>query len=50
MVGSAYKVIVKIMADRLKTVMFFLVGDMKSIFIAGRYILDGVLIVNEAVY
>ena len=50
MVGCLYKIIAKILANRLKRVMPALVGETQSTFVSGRQILDGALISNEAVW
>ena len=49
MVGSVYKVISKILANRLKKAMPKLVGETQSVFVCGRQILDGTLIACEVV-
>ena len=49
MVGCIYKVIVKILANRLKGVMNGLVGETQTAFVQGRQILDGALIACETV-
>ena len=49
MVGSLYKVISKILANKLKKVTSKLVGEAQTTFISGRQILDGALIVCETV-
>jgi len=50
LVGSIYKLIAKILSRRLKGVLPSLVGETQTAFVAGRQILDGVLIANEVVY
>ncbi|KAJ9557691.1 hypothetical protein OSB04_012305 [Centaurea solstitialis] len=49
LVGVLYKVISKVLADRMKAVMGSIISDVQSAFLKGRSILDGVLIANEAV-
>ena len=49
MVGCVYKVIVKILANRIKGVMNGLVGETQTAFVHGRQILDGALIACETV-
>ena len=50
MVGCLYKLITKILAARLKTMMGELVGEAQLAFINGRQILDGALIANEVAW
>lgn len=49
LVGGAYKIISKILADRLSKVIDSVVADYQSAFIKGRQIMDGILILNEAI-
>ena len=49
LIGSYYKIIAKMLAERVKLVVGKLVGEVQNAFIKGRYILDGVLIANETV-
>nr|GEV50033.1 putative RNA-directed DNA polymerase, eukaryota, reverse transcriptase zinc-binding domain protein [Tanacetum cinerariifolium] len=48
LIGSVYKVITKILANRLSTVISDLVSNTQSAFIKKRQILDGPFILNEA--
>nr|GEY24170.1 RNA-directed DNA polymerase, eukaryota [Tanacetum cinerariifolium] len=45
--GCVYKVVTKILANRLATVISDLVSDIQSAFVANRQILDGSFILNE---
>ncbi|XP_071695221.1 uncharacterized protein [Rutidosis leptorrhynchoides] len=49
LIGSYYKVIAKLLSNRLRKVIPSLVGPEQSAFLRGRFILDGALIVNECV-
>ncbi|GKA84297.1 putative RNA-directed DNA polymerase, eukaryota, reverse transcriptase zinc-binding domain protein [Tanacetum coccineum] len=47
LIGCYYKIIAKMLAERVKRVVGSVVEEVKSAFIKGRYILDGALIANE---
>ncbi|GJR02184.1 transposon TX1 uncharacterized [Tanacetum coccineum] len=47
LIGSYYKIISKLLSERIKKVIGNVIGEVQNAFIHGRYILDGVLIVNE---
>ncbi|GJX62020.1 RNA-directed DNA polymerase, eukaryota [Tanacetum coccineum] len=47
LIGSVYKVVTKILANRLSLVILDLVSDTQSAFVANRQILDGPFIMNE---
>nr|GEU88507.1 RNA-directed DNA polymerase, eukaryota [Tanacetum cinerariifolium] len=49
LIGSLYKIIAKIMANRLVGVLGDLVHEVQSAFIADRQILDGPMILNEVI-
>ncbi|GKC44506.1 putative RNA-directed DNA polymerase [Tanacetum coccineum] len=48
LIGCFYKILAKILAERIKKVIGGLIGDEQNAFIKGRFILDGSLIANEA--
>nr|GFA16594.1 RNA-directed DNA polymerase, eukaryota [Tanacetum cinerariifolium] len=47
LIGSVYKVVTKILAKRLTTVISGLISNTQSAFVANRHILDGPFILNE---
>jgi len=49
LVGCLYKVLTKVLANRLRNVIGSVVSDSQSAFIKGKQVLDGILIANEVV-
>ena len=49
LVGCMYKVVAKVLANRLRSVIGSVVSDSQSAFVKGKQILDGILIANEVV-
>ncbi|GJS94120.1 RNA-directed DNA polymerase, eukaryota, reverse transcriptase zinc-binding domain protein [Tanacetum coccineum] len=49
LIGSLYKIIAKILANRLSFVISGLISDVKSAFVSNRQILDGPFILNELI-
>nr|GEX77070.1 RNA-directed DNA polymerase, eukaryota [Tanacetum cinerariifolium] len=49
LIGCVYKVVTKILANRLATVITDLVSDTQSAFVSNRQILDGPFILNELI-
>ncbi|GLU19134.1 hypothetical protein SLE2022_353990 [Rubroshorea leprosula] len=49
LIGCMYKILAKILANRLSKVMDGLIGDQQSAFIGGRQLVDGVVIANETI-
>ena len=47
LIGVVSKLISKVLANRLKKVMGNIIEDTQSAFITGRFILDGLLVINE---
>ncbi|GJX08249.1 RNA-directed DNA polymerase, eukaryota, reverse transcriptase zinc-binding domain protein [Tanacetum coccineum] len=50
LIGSLYKIIAKILANRLVTVLGDIVNEVQSAFVANRRILDGPFILNELLH
>ncbi|GKB81652.1 RNA-directed DNA polymerase, eukaryota, partial [Tanacetum coccineum] len=50
LIGCVYKVVTKVLANRLALVISDLVSDIQSAFVAGRQILDGPFILNEILH
>ena len=49
LVGSMYKILAKVLANRLRSMIGSVVSDSRSAFVKGRQILDGILVANEIV-
>jgi len=49
LVGCMYKILAKVLANRLRSVIGTVISDAQSAFIKDRQILDGILVANEVV-
>jgi len=49
LVGNIYKILAKVLANRLRSVIGLVVSNAQSAFIKGHQILDGILVANEIV-
>nr|GEZ85705.1 putative RNA-directed DNA polymerase, eukaryota, reverse transcriptase zinc-binding domain protein [Tanacetum cinerariifolium] len=49
LIGSQYKIIAKILANRLSRVVSLVIGDVQMAYIKGRQIIDGPLMVDEII-
>ena len=49
LIGCMYKIVAKLLANRLKKIMPILIDERQSAFIEGRHLLQIVLIANEVV-
>lgn len=50
MVGCIYKILSKVLANRIKQHLPSIIGEAQAAFVGGKQILDGVLIANEAIH
>jgi len=49
LIGCIYKILAKVLANRLRKVMPYLVDERQTAFIKGRHLLHGVLVANEVI-
>ncbi|GKU98552.1 hypothetical protein SLEP1_g11544 [Rubroshorea leprosula] len=49
LVGAMYKILAKLLANRLKKVLENLIGEQQMAFLKGRQLMDGIVIANEVI-
>ncbi|GKV32614.1 hypothetical protein SLEP1_g41208 [Rubroshorea leprosula] len=49
LIGGIYKILAKLLANRLKKVLEGIVGEQQMAFLSGRQLMDGVVIANEVI-
>jgi len=49
LIGCMYKIVAKLLANRMKKVMAYIVDETQSAFIEGRHLFHSVLIANEVI-
>ncbi|GKV48276.1 hypothetical protein SLEP1_g55098 [Rubroshorea leprosula] len=49
LIGCPYKILAKLLANRLSKVLSTIIGETQSAFIKGRQLLNGVMVTNEAI-
>ncbi|GKV10561.1 hypothetical protein SLEP1_g21905 [Rubroshorea leprosula] len=49
LIGAMYKILTKILANRLSRVMQEIIGEQQTAFVKGRQLMDGVVVANEVI-
>ncbi|GLT38123.1 hypothetical protein SLA2020_123890 [Shorea laevis] len=50
LIGCLYKLLAKVLANRLKTVMEGIISESQAAFVGGRQLVDSVLVLNEVAH